>query len=793
MGRRVPLAAALLASALALVAPGAVPASGEHDRARYVDPFIGTLGAGFVFPGPAAPYGMVQLSPDTEGYFAYTGYQWADRSIRGFSHVHVQSMGVREGGNLPFMPVTGEVSTNVQEYQSLFTHARERASAGYYAVHLDSYDVEAELTAGLRVGMHRYTFPKGSDAHVIIDAGREIPGDTPEVSPESVPGAYRAIVDVVDDRTVTGVANPDHGGDQHYAVFFAARFDRAFSGHGVYASRGAPVQTASSVDGTGAGAVVDFDTSTDTDVIAKVGISFVSVENALANLEAELPGDDFDFDALRAETRAAWNDALSVIDVRGGTEAQRTAFYTALYHVQHHPNVFTDANGDYIGHDNAVQRVGAPGDPMPPGSTYYANFSLWDTYRAEMPLLAVIAPARYRDMMRSLRTIYDQFGRLPRWSLMNRDPAYMIGEPALPTIADAFCRGLVPDDAAPTLYNGMRELAAYGGAEAQVQNFNVKGWVPNAPSTTLELASASFSLALVADALGDTAERDAALRATGPTPGKAEAWRNVIDPETGFARPRDANGTWKSPYLPEDSANFKEGTGWQYTWLAPHDYRGLFDVIGSGRGGDAIVEQRLDQFFSTHAAIAAPAAVAEAQQKASLYGIAYYGNQYAPSNEHDLQAPYAYDWIAPWKAQALARAYQSLYRATPDGLPGNDDLGTMSAWFVWSALGFYPEIPGAPVYVIGSPSFEQATIHLEGGSTFVVNAPHASDAVKYVDAATLSGNALDKPWFTHTDLLDAGAIDFTMSAIPNVEWGVGHAPPSMSDEASLARFGCTVA
>lgn len=785
--------ASRLTSGLAaiLLLLGGAPARGndDGDLARFVDPFIGTLGSGFVFPGPAAPYGMVQLSPDTEGYFAYTGYLWSDHFIRGFSHVHLQSMGVPEGGNVPFMPTVGPViTTDAKRYQSRFDHANEDAAPGYYRVLLETYGIDAELTAGLRTGMHRYTFPPVADANVLIDAGRQIPGG-PDNDVQRTPGSYPAQVRIVDSRTVTGTANTTLDKPQRYAVHFAARFDRDFASFGGWTARGAQAQPdVAFVEGNGAGAYVRFDATQDRDVVVKVGISFVSQVNALANLEAELPGDDFGFDELRARTRAAWNDALRRIEVAGGTDLDKTSFYTALYHAQHHPNVFNDANGEYLGHDGLVHRIGDVGDPMTGGTAYYANFSLWDTYRGEMQLLALVAPGRFREMMRSLAAIKIQGGRLPRWSLMNRYPDYMTGEPALQTVAEGVCRGLVPNDALTTLYQGARTLALVTHRDPSYLTY---GFVPHdvddgGTSATLEHALGDFALALVADRLGQTADRNELLKL-------AANYRNVFDPETRFVRPRLEDGSWLFPYLPESPEGFVEGTGWQYTWLVPHDIRGLFDLMGAPpEAGDDLVRRRLDVFFSTPATATVPAAMPEVQQKITLYGIGYAGNQYAPSNEHDLQAPWLYNWAGePWKTQALQRAYQGLFRAAPDGLPGNDDLGSMSAWFVWSALGFYPVIAGAPVYVIGSPLFEHATISPDEGGTFAVEAPGASLTGKYVQSATLDSAPLGRTWFTHGAVKDGGVLHVEMGITPNTAWGsgAGDAPPSMSTNA-LADFGC---
>jgi len=765
--------------AVALMPLGARAA--EHNLASHVDPMIGTLGSGFVFPGPAAPYGMVQLSPDTEGFFAYTGYMWIDQFIRGFSHVHVESMGVPSSGNLPFMPTSGPVlSTDVMTYQSKFSHATEEASAGYYKVLLETYGVTAELTAGERVGMHRYTFPPGQ-ANVLLDIGRQIAGGG-EIPPQRIPGTNLARVERVDGSTVVGSANIDRTAPDRYTVHFAARFDRPMSSFGVWSERGGDVDyEATEVEAAGAGAVATFDATDDRDVVVEVGVSFVSPQNALENLDTELDGAHFDFDGLRARTRAAWHDALSVIQIGpGALPTDLRSFYTALYHAQHHPNVFNDVNGEYIGHDNDVHVIGEPGDPMPAGSTYYANFSMWDTYRAEMPLLMLIAPERVPDMMRSIGAIVRHSGEMPRWALMNRSPNFMNGEPGLQVFADAFCRGLVPEDSMATLYDEATRIALEGRRHQK----RLYGYTTEA-SNTLEYALGDFALALVADRLGDTETYDEVRS-------QSEIWEKVFDSDdTRFVRPRDPEtGAWKDPYYPEQSSfednGFREGTGWQYTWLVPHDVARLYDAMG----GDETVTQRLDTFFS--AALTGTQPGPEVQQKITLYGIGYAGNQYAPSNEHDLQAPWMYNWTSqPWKTQAIQRAYQSLYRAAPDGLPGNDDLGTMSAWFVWSALGFYPVTPGSPTYTIGSPMFEHATIRTPDGGTFTVEAPGASNAGRFVQSIALDGEPLERSWFTHAAFRDGGLLRAEMDSAPNLSWatGPGAAPPSASDSPPPA-FAC---
>ena len=771
-----PILVALCLVAATLAPAGVRSAPASSDLTRHVDPFIGTLGGGFTFPGAAAPFGMVQLSPDTDGYFAYTGYQWGDQFIRGFSHVHIESMGVHAGGDIPFMPTIGPVlSTDPNLFKSVFDHATEKASPGYYRVILDSSGIVAELTAGMRTGIHRYTFPPVPQANVILDVGHTVAGT--ELGQRGVAaGVVDASLDVVDDRTVIGT---EHNGHDDYTVHFAARFSRPFSKVGAWDAAGKrPVDGKRSAAGEGAGAYVSFDATRDRSVLAKVGISFVSRENALENLDAELPGvDSFPFDAVRRSTRDAWNEALHAIEVAGGSPLDTRSFYTALYHAQHHPNVFMDADGTYMGNDGAPH--------VASGFTYYTNFSLWDTYRTENQLLALIAPNRFRDMMRSLLQVAREGGRLPRWNLMNVYADFMNGEPAIPAIVDGFCRGVIDDADVAPLYEAMRTLAL-DPARHREPVYLAKGYVPHdvsasGASNTLEHAIADFALALMADRLGHTTDRDKLLALAGN-------WRNVFDAgDTKFMRPRLSDGSWMKPYHPEFPDGFREGTGWQYTWLVPHDVADLVRLMGGARAA----AQKLDTFFSTPVAQHIPFVVPEIQRDLTVFGLAYYGNQYAPSNEHDLQAPFLYDYVGqPWKTQAIVRGLQSLYRPTPDGLPGNDDLGTMSAWYIWSALGFYPETAGAPLYVISSPLFPRATIRLPGGS-FTITAPGASLLGKYVQSASLNGRPVERTWFTHDAITPGGNLELRMGGIPNERWGVGPdaVPPSMSLD-PLPRFGC---
>src|SRR4051794_1627854 len=715
-----------LLAAVALLG-GAAPARGA-DLVSEVDPLNGTMPPGFVFPGAVVPFGMVQNSPDTTGQFAYGGYDYSDAAIRGFSLVHLSGPGVKKGGDVPFMPTLGPATDDPNVYASPFSHAREHAEPGYYRVTLDASQTDVELTASTHAAMQRYTFAPSPDAKVIMDTAR------------SGEGTAAAGWRVIGDREVEGWRRG------RYPVFFVARFDRPFAQHAAF-------------DGDDGG-WVSFDTTTQRTVTARVGLSFVDTDGARRNLAAEAP-DTRSFDDMRAAARAAWERELSVVDVAGGTPLDRRSLYTAIYRSYLHPNVFTDVDGRYRGQDDGIH--------VADGRTQYANFSLWDTYKAENQWLAMTQPARYRDMLRSLLADAVEGGKLPRWGEQSIDPAHMSGDPAVPMIADGVCRGLLDATTAEALYQQAVALRARRPPE-----LDALGYLPDRPGTTLEYGEADFALALMADALGHDADAQRWLAAS-------LNYRNILDPGTRWARPRAADGTWYANFDPAfDETGFQEGNSWQYSWLAPHDARGLFDRMG----GDAAVADRFDTFFKLPP---------EAQNRGTVFGLVYRLPQYAPGNEHDLQAPWMPVFAGePWRGAAALRDVQSLFRAAPDGLPGNDDLGGLSAWHVWSMLGIGPVTPGAPFHVIGSPAFDRATVRLGNArKPLTVSAPGASVLNRYVTSARLDGRALDRAWVEDARLRPGATLELTMAATPDKAWGAASAqrPPSASDS-PLSRFGC---
>ena len=754
-------------------APAVVPDEAA-DPLDHVDPMIGTAPPGFTNPGPQLPHGMVALGPDTEGPLNYGGYFVNNSVITGFSHTHM-SAGVYHGGQVPLMPVVGEVDPRdvseelawtqpVPLYASPFDHATEVAEPGYYAVSLARYGTRVELSATERAGIHRYTFPAGQPAKVVVDLSRSLRGYDP------------ASLTLHDDGTLTGSVTTDVRGP--YTVHAAIRFDRPVT---LTTLDGEAIEPGDTVEGDRLGAVAHLG-SDGGPVVVKVGLSYTDQQGAVLNLDSEIPG--WDLEEVREAARDAWREALSTVEVSGGTPGERTSFYTALYHAQLFPNLHSDVDGRYAWDDGVVRKSDRP---------RYSQFSLWDSYPGQNQLLALVDPDRYRDMIASLLDLADVMGRLPQWQLAGHDAGYMSGDPAIPFVAEGWCRGLVDDlpaDDRQRLYREMLELTrtrdpAYDTlGYLPVPDYEHPGKIveggPSDAGTTLELGLADMALALVADRerrAGDVAGlTDAALR-----------YRNLLDPDTGWIRPRLAGGSWIDPFLPEGPYGFQEGTSWQYSWLAMQDLAGLVD----GMGGADVVNDRLDTFFSFPATATIPVAPAKAQNQATVFGIAYYGNQYAPGNEHDLEAPFVYDYTGqPWRTQAVTRGVVSLFTPTPDGLPGNDDLGGLSGWLVWTMLGVYPMTPGAPMYVVGSPVFEEAVLRTYAGDVTIA-APGASPAGKYVQSATLGTAVLDRPWLTEAELLDAGTVTFEMGPVPNTSWGAGAdaAPPSLSTH-DLGDFGC---
>jgi predicted alpha-1,2-mannosidase len=735
--------AAVLAFACALALPAAATAA---DPAQYVNPLAGTLGSGFPMVGASVPFGQIQPGPDTgladgsDDPVNYCGYGYQDPTIRGFSFTHFDGAGIKIAGDVPFMATTGTPGFDTNQNSSPYEHATETAQPGYYAVTLAKYNTRVELTSALRASMARVTFPKTTQANIVLDPTRSI-GHT-----------NTGHVDVTSNKTVDGWTQSPSG----YKVWFTIAFDRPFASH------------------SASGDVHDFtfDTSNDPTVTMRVAISYVDAAGAQNNLAADAPP-KLSFDRMREHARTAWNKRLSAIEVSGGSRGELRTFYSNLYRFFTMPSVFDDADGRYLGMDNAVHTVD-------PGTHQYTALSLWDTYRTEYPLLGLVAPDVARDVARSILTDADQNnGMLPRWVQANRDQQIMGGDSATATLGDAVGEGLLDDADAQRAATAMLDNAtrlppvtARGGLAGYMQ----RGWVGQ------DEQSRSGAALTLEYAIDDAAMLPALRRfypdRAGEFEKRAGNWQNLWSASDGFLRPRNADGSWASPnpvgvpgvWRPEFQDGWQEGTGYQYLWFVPQDVSGLAKTLG----GDAAAASRLDDFFR---------APSEAQNVGSFFGVYYIGTQFTPANETDLWVPWYYDWLAqPWKAQREARQALGVYNATPQGMPGNDDTGTMSAWYVLAALGLYHAAPGSQAWEISSPLFQHSVVHLANNKKLVIDADNASRIDKYIQSATLGAKPFDSTWLASSALRSGAHLHYVLGATPNKSWATSpnSAPPALS-------------
>jgi predicted alpha-1,2-mannosidase len=730
-----------------------------------VDPLIGTGEDGHTFPGATVPFGMVQLSPDTQIRHFKQSYKWAagyrheDTTILGFSHTHFSGAGHSDLGDFLIQPISGDVRLDPgtielpgSGYGSRFSHLTEEAQPGYYAVTLADYGVRAELTATTRAGVHRYTFPAGKPAHVLLDLRSAI---------YNYPGKVLwSRLRVRADGTVTGMRET-RGWAPGRQLYFAMRFSQPLAGHDLYDREPLPVEyrgfqgpgtSASdtpSIEGRGLIGVFHFG-ETKGPLVVKLALSPVSETNAVANLDSEVPG--CDFDAVRAAARRAWETALAALDI-DAEPAMRKNLYTSLYHSLMAPSVSMDADGSYRGPDNQVHTAR--------GFTFVSTFSLWDTYRAEQPLMTLLQPeSRTADVVRSLVDSREKspYGILPVWQFQGIETWCMIGYHAVPEIADAYMKGIHGFDANQAL-DAMIASASYG-AYGRLADYMRLGYVPVdhedlGSSQTVEYAYDDWTIARMARALGRNDVAAAFEK-------RALNWTNVFDAKTGFVRPRLASGKYLEPFDPAragQGSGFTEGNSWQYSWYQPQDEGGLIRRLG----GDGKLVAKLDAMFD---------AKVDPKQYADVEDISGMIGQYIHGNEPSHHLAYLYNYAgAPWRTQErLKQIVESQYKPTPEGLVGNDDLGQMSAWLIFTSLGFYPVAPGSNEYVIGRPFVNQATLHLPSGQRFRIVAEGLSERNRYVGRITLNGAPLTRSFIRHDEILRGGELRFTMSDKPNTTW-----------------------
>ena len=748
-------------------------ASAQRATVDEVDPFIGTSGEGHTFPGAVAPFGMVQLSPDTdtqcalrECYGHAAGYRHDDPTIEGFSHTHFSGAGHSDLGDLLVMPVSGDDvpmdpgTPDKPGYRSPFRHATEVTRPGYYAVTLDRPGVRAELTAATRAGVHRYSFPADKAAHLVIDLRSSL---------YNYPGKILwSGLRLRPDGTLTGFRET-RGWAPGRKFFFAMRFSAPLVAHALVNREADIAYKGFQGPGRGSDAVaerlgralmarLDFG-KLDRPLEVKVAISGVDEAGAIANLDSE-PGN---FDAIRNRTNAAWTQALGAIELEGPAPMRRMVA-TALYHSLLAPSIWSDSDGRYRGPDDQVHRA--------QGFTFRSTFSLWDTFRAEHPLLTLIQPEKVNaEIIQSLIASRENSpdGILPVWQFHGRETWTMIGYHAVPVIADAYMKGIrgYDADAALDAMVASARYAPYGG----LGEYMKRGYVPidrepEAASKTVEYAYDDWAIAHMAAAMG---RRDIVTEFTK----RAGNWRNSFDTKTGFLRARKADGSWREPFDPTAinyGSDYTEGNAWQYSWFVPHDQAGLFQTMG----GDAAVVAKLDRMFDYDNS---KLDYSHAEDIAGLIG------QYIHGNEPSHHVAYLYSYAGqPCRTQErLKQIVDSQYKPTPDGLSGNDDLGQMSAWLAFTAIGFYPVTPGTNQYVIGRPFLRRTVLNLPNGKRFVITAEGLSDANRYVGSVTLNGRPLARGYIRHEEIVAGGTLAFRMTARPNRTWAVAARDQPYSD------------
>ncbi|HTI09320.1 MAG TPA: GH92 family glycosyl hydrolase [Puia sp.] len=732
---------------------------------QYVRPIIGTQRMGHTYPGATVPFGMVQLSPDTDTipyeqngkynpdvYKYCAGYQYDDKTIVGFSHTHFSGTGHSDLGDFLVMPSTGELKMNPgtadkprSGFRSAFSHATEVAEAGYYKVKLEDYNITAELTATTRVGFHQYTFPATDQAHIILDL---------------VSGIYNyedkniwTFVRVENDTLVTGYRQTS-GWGRTRTLYFALSFSKPFYQYGnkntskreVYRGFWGKFDQARNfpeIAGKQIRMHFDFRTQEGEKIKLKMALSAVSTEGALLNLRTEAPG--WDFEKVKQDGQALWNEELGKVVVEAGKEEMEN-FYTSLYHAFINPTVYMDVDGSYRGLDQGIHKAD--------GFTNYTTFSLWDTHRALHPLFNVLQPRRNADMIQSMLAHYEQSPEhmLPIWSNSAQENWCMSGYHSVSVLADAIVKGNTPFDAGKALDACIATSSrrSFEGVGAYLD----KGYIPSesdgvSVSTTLEYAYDDWSIAQAAKKLGRMDVYDTYMK-------RSQNYRNVFDPSIGYMRPRLSDGSFRQKFdvLSTNDQGFIEGNAWNYSLYVPHDPEGLIALMG----GKKRFVQHLDSLFTMEL----PDKFFAETEDITRDGII--GN-YVHGNEPSHHVAYLYNWTdQPWKTQERVRMIlQKQYRPAPDGLGGNDDCGQMSAWLIFSTLGFYPVAPGSDEYSLGSPAIKNAVLHLENGKDFVIETQDQSDKNVYVRKVLLNGQPLTRRTITHSEIMNGGKLVFYMS------------------------------
>ena len=726
--------------------------SQKENPVDFIDPFIGTGFHGHTYPGATVPFGAVQLSPDTRAgnWDACAGYHYDDSTLTGFSHTHLSGTGCIDLGDLLIRPTTQTVDPSRQPMYApaAFRHEDEKAEAGYYAVLLHEEGIRAELTATAHTGVHRYTFPKESTPTVIVDLKHSLDNEH----------IYESSLQVVNPHEMTGMRNT-RGWSDNQRIYFVIQCSQPFEKATLVSNQKA--LEGKEAEGTDLQALLKFKGHTSEPIVMKVGLSIVSVENARENLQAEVEG--FDFDAVKQAAYHTWNDAVSAIKVEGGTEEQKTNFYTALYHSMVVPNVVSDVNGQYRRHDQTIGQ-------LPQGAVQYSTFSLWDTFRAWNPMMTLIDTTLVTNMIHSFLHIYDASGELPLWPLSAGETGTMIGYHSASVIADAYMKGIRGFDAEKAL----EALVVSSEKNQKGADYYIsKGFIPSnikkeSISCLLEFAYDDWCIAQLAQALGKQEIYDTYIR-------RSQQYLNVFDGATRFFRPKRMDGNWETPFNPNEVGRaYTEATAWQYRFFVPHDVNGMVQLFG----GKEAFTSALDDIFHT-----------DAQVDGDLVDITGLIGQYAHGNEPSHHIAYLYNYIGqPWKTQAMTRRLlDEMYAPTPEGIVGNEDCGQMSAWYILSSLGLYAVCPGSNEFTFTTPLFEKATLQLANGKTLTITANHPEKNL-YIDKVELNGKEIETNFVTYEQLMGGGELHFSLTDQPNRKRGVtaDAAPYSFTKEAVVS-------
>jgi predicted alpha-1,2-mannosidase len=705
----------------------------ETDYTQFVDPYIGSDYHGHVFVGANVPFGAVQLGPnnETQGWDWCSGYHYSDSILIGFAHTHLSGTGIGDLGDIVFMPVSDVYKPEVDKdsaynWKSTYSHDRETVEPGYYSVHVERYNIDAELTTTERVGFHKYSYNAGENSFVIVDLKYGTGWDM----------LTDGLIEQVDNNGIRG-HRMSRGWARDQRVFFYTEFSKEIERFEILNSNEKQGVVTALIEFKGAG-----------ELLAKTAISPVSTDGAKANLEAEARS--LNFDDAKTAAKEKWNNELAKIKIETKSLADKRTFYTALYHTMIAPSLFNDITGEYRGANREVKPN--------PGYETYTTFSLWDTYRAAHPLFTLVQQERVNDFINSMLAIYRQQGKLPIWHLHGNETNTMVGYSAVPVIADAYLKGFRGFDA-ELAFEAMKTSAMLD--ERGLDYVKSQGFIPadsqvESVARAMEYAIDDWAIAAMATAMGKT--EDAEYFAE-----RSKYYRNYFDESTGFMRGKMADGSWRTPFSPIFSQHreddFCEGNAWQYTWLVPHDVEGLIELFGSE---EAFVT-KLDSLFT----------IPSTQVEGASADITGLIGQYAHGNEPSHHTTYLYAWVGQqWKtAEKVREICTTMYTDQPDGLCGNEDCGQMSAWYVFSSLGFYPVNPANGAYVFGSPLFDKAEIQLPEGKTFKVVAENNSKENIYIQSATLNGQPYKKTFITHKDILNGGELVFVMGKEPNQEFG----------------------